>query len=319
MQPVPGVTHGRSWLSPYAPPSPGAPFVALASPGFVEGPSGCAYTAAGALLAPPGSFPATWAGRVPAGPRPGAAAAAALARPGPGRLVSLVQPYGWMYYHFVAETLPRLLTLRELLPVSAWAGDGNSSAGDGGQLQLLMWGQPWEAAWLRLLRLPAHGVVVYDPSATVGAAQLLVPTPTQAVTPQAEGLRALRDALRPARQQGEQHQGRPVVVYCSRAGERSRRVANERALLAALRSAFPRMRVVVHTRQMAPAEAVALFAGAAAVVGPHGAGLSHALFCPPGAALVELLFMRSPPLMFWHIAAAQGLRYAAAPQPRSYW
>ena len=75
----------------------------------------------------------------------------------------------------------------------------------------------------------------------------------------------------------------------------------------------------MHTRAVPPASAVAMFARAAAVVGPHGAGLSHALFCQPGTALVELVFMRSPPMMFWHIAAALQLRYAMAPLPHSFW
>jgi len=34
---------------------------------------------------------------------------------------------------------------------------------------------------------------------------------------------------------------------------------------------------------------------------------------------VELVFMHSPPMMFWHIAAALQLRYAMAPLPRSFW
>ena len=67
------------------------------------------------------------------------------------------------------------------------------------------------------------------------------------------------------------------------------------------------------------ADAIQLFARARLVVGPHGAGLSHTLFCGPGTAVVEIAFMRSPPMMFWHIAAALRLHYALAPLPRSFW
>ena len=38
---------------------------------------------------------------------------------------------------------------------------------------------------------------------------------------------------------------------------------------------------------------VALFARAAAVVAPHGAGLTNALFAPPGAAVLEIMSRRS--------------------------
>ena len=82
-----------------------------------------------------------------------------------------------------------------------------------------------------------------------------------------------------------------------------------------------------------PAAALGLFRNAAVVVGVHGAGLSNALFCRRGAALIELGFERQAPAgaaepddgdhsegvrwrrfggskpHFAHLAAAAGLRY----------
>jgi hypothetical protein len=101
------------------------------------------------------------------------------------------------------------------------------------------------------------------------------------------------------------------------AGEGGGRAAA--AELAALAAAFPRLRLVVHRRSASAKEAVTMFAAAAAVVGPHGAGLVHTLFCQPGTALVELVFLHSPPMMFWHMASAMRLRYAMVPLPRSFW
>jgi hypothetical protein len=51
----------------------------------------------------------------------------------------------------------------------------------------------------------------------------------------------------------------------------------------------------------------------------HGACLSHSVFSGPETAVVELLFLTNPPLMFWHATAAAGQRYVMVPLSRSWW
>jgi capsular polysaccharide biosynthesis protein len=53
------------------------------------------------------------------------------------------------------------------------------------------------------------------------------------------------------------------------------------------------------------------FASADLVVGPHGAGLSNVIFCPPGARLVELVPGDRPFPYFYSAASAAGLSYSA--------
>jgi capsular polysaccharide biosynthesis protein len=290
-------------------------FVAALPHAFVEGVGGTVYDDEARLFAPPGTFPASWATRWPAGPSARLAARPAEAH---ALLGTLIQPFGWMYYHFVVETLPKLVLLRDALPAAASlprltaAADAWNASG----ARLLLWGAPWEADWLQLLGVPRGAAVAYNPETRYSASLLLLPSPVPSVTPPSEALHAARGAVCAVVGCAVP---RDAIVYASRAGERSRAVANEEALLDALRTAFPRLQLLVHTRSVPPASAVAMFARAAAVVGPHGAGLSHALFCQPGTALVELVFMHSPPMMFWHIAAALQLRYAMAPLPHSYW
>lgn len=114
---------------------------------------------------------------------------------------------------------------------------------------------------------------------------------------------------------------RTLVIFCSRGGERSRAVANEPEVVSALAQAVSPLglEVVVHRRGLSAGDSIALFQRARMVVGPHGAGLSHIVFCAPGTAVLELAFVRSPPMMFWHISAALGLPYSLAPLPRSFW
>jgi hypothetical protein len=66
------------------------------------------------------------------------------------------------------------------------------------------------------------------------------------------------------------------------------------------------------------------FADAEQVVGPHGAGLSNVVFCPPGARLIELVPGDRPFPYFYSAASAAGMSYQAlllsplAPAGREY-
>jgi capsular polysaccharide biosynthesis protein len=280
-------------------------FIASVPDAVVDGPAGAVYDTQRRLYAPPGMFAADG---TPPGPFAEPDAAGRTRVP---VLATVIQTYGWMYHHWVVETLPKLVLLRDAMPALVGARNWNAS-----HVRVLTWGQPWEAAWLDVLGIPRQATLTFDPLAGAAASTLLLPSPVQVITPSAEALQLARSAVLSALPAAGP---RNLVVFASRAGERSRAVANEAELLAALAAALPALTVAVHNRSVPVTEAVAMFSRAVAVVAPHGAGLSHILFCPPGTAVVELMFMRSPPMMFWHMAAALGLRYGMAPQPRSFW
>jgi len=277
-------------------------YVASIPQGFVEGEGGLVYDAASNVYHLPFFFHNRTNPALPL-PASSAADAAAACTRRHRRLATVIQRYGHMYYHWLEETLPRIVAL---LAAGALTPD----------TRLLTWGQPYEAAWLRALGVDPNSVVVYDPEAVHCADALLVPTPVPRVTPPREALAAVRSALGvavlpPAR--------RDVIVYVSRRDEPTRRVANEAELLAALRAAFPGHPIEVFTGGVSPAEAIALFQRARVVVGPHGAGLSHILFSAPGTAVVEFLFLADPPMMFWHAAGALGQDYWLVPVPQGYY
>ncbi len=295
-------------VSRYTPPLASF-FVAAVPDAHVEGPAGVVFDSQRRLYAPAGTFVAAGAVQ-PAGPD---AALDGAPTQSFALLATAIQTYGWMYHHWVAETLPKLVLLRSALPALLSGATWNAS-----DLRLLLWGQPWEGEWLDLLRLPREAAVTYDSGTRYSARTLLLPSPVPAITPPAEALRATREAVLFALQAPRGGE-RDLLVWVSRTGERTRAVANERQLLGALQAAFPTLRVALHSRKLSASASATLFSRAAAVVGPHGAGLSHILFCAPGTAVVELVFMHSPPMMFWHMAAALELRYAMAPQPRSFW
>lgn len=74
-------------------------------------------------------------------------------------------------------------------------------------------------------------------------------------------------------------------IYISRADARKRRLKNEKALLPLFEAkGFE----PVAAGMLSFRDQVSLFSEASAIAGPHGAGLSHILFAPPGVNVLEL-------------------------------
>ena len=74
-------------------------------------------------------------------------------------------------------------------------------------------------------------------------------------------------------------------IFISRSIARNRRLVNEDEIWAILE---PRGFEYVLAEKLPFAEQIAMFAGAEAVVAPHGAGLANLVFCAPGTRVVEL-------------------------------
>ncbi|KAI3435029.1 hypothetical protein D9Q98_003081 [Chlorella vulgaris] len=276
-------------------------YVATIHSGFVEGEAGLVYDAAACAYHLPNLFFTRVNPLLPL-PQRSVAEAAASCEWYSG-LATVVQRYGHMYYHFVEEALPRVALLM---------ASGRLTS----DVKLLTWGQPYEAEYLEMLGVSRSQLVTYNASKVYCADRLLVPTPTPRITPPREGLQLVRQGLGVATLPEAQ---RDLLIYVSRQGESTRRVANEQALLQAIRAAFPQQQLVVYSGGLAAADTIALFQRARVVLGPHGAGLSHILFAAPGTTVIEFLFMADPPLMFWHTAAALGQPYWLLPVPHAYW
>jgi hypothetical protein len=74
-------------------------------------------------------------------------------------------------------------------------------------------------------------------------------------------------------------------IYVTRSDTKKRRVSNEAALLPILNA---RGFEIVAPGLLSLREQAGLFASSAAIVGPHGAGLTNILFAPPGTRVMEM-------------------------------
>ena len=106
------------------------------------------------------------------------------------------------------------------------------------------------------------------------------------------------------------------VLYVSRSDSRrlERRVRNEAGLVDSLRHVGASRGwgvSVVLAGRMRLVDLALAFRAAHGVVGPHGAGLAHIIFCDPTrAALLEIAVPESHAGHYGHTAAALGMRYA---------
>ena len=96
-------------------------------------------------------------------------------------------------------------------------------------------------------------------------------------------------------------------LYITRPGAQRRRLVNDADIAQRLtRLGF----TAVDPGALSFDQQVELFAGAAVIVGPHGAALTNAAFMSPGGAVVELTHEARVVWTFHEVAGAAGLSYA---------
>jgi capsular polysaccharide biosynthesis protein len=219
-----------------------------------------------------------------------------------GPLATIVHRYSGAYYHWLIEAVPRLLQLRKfldkdpnlllLVDCDEWAQVKNTSIDQ----------------YLRLLGIDLSRVVRYLPWKIYAADRVLLPGPVQSGVPVADRLYAVRRELlsdiRPSRP--------GCVIAIDRSRATCRRITNWPEVVEALRHTCRDREVIdFDATQMGVSDQVALFAGAAAVVGAHGAGLANTVFCNPAATIVEIIpaEYRQPGLCFARQARLLGISH----------
>jgi len=96
-------------------------------------------------------------------------------------------------------------------------------------------------------------------------------------------------------------------LYITREDAQTRRVVNEAALWDALQArGFQKITLSHHSVR----EQAELFAQAACVIGPHGAGLTNLLFSPPHTRVIEFFAVDYYSSVFWWISTILDQKYA---------
>jgi len=227
-----------------------------------------------------------------------AAGLLAEARHVPGTAFVLMSDIGdGNYCHWLIDELPRLALLCHRTDVTIVIADVPV---------------PWRRDLLDILGIAPERIVMLGSHEALRADILLVPNAT-------------RDMQHPARKGAAwvfdwlgSHVGLPALARCvpaaptrrlyvGRGDATGRRLLNETALLRVLE---PAGFVSVTLAGKSVAEQVGLFAGAEAIIGLHGAGLTNLVFCAAATSVVEIFTPGFGNPCFGLISAANGLRHA---------
>lgn len=211
-----------------------------------------------------------------------------------GSYATLISRHASSYFHWFTECLPRLCVGNSLPAVPLLLQDGL---------------RDWQRESLALLGIGSDRLVLL-PKGCYEVGQLYFPSfPAYATfttdwtfSPADWTLVCLREEFCGTRSPNQDKR-----IYVSREGVAHRRVVNEETVMGALeREGF----LIVDANPLSISEKIALFGDASIVVGAHGAGLTHTLFAPAGAVVVEAL----DPFhlvggLYYQIAASLGQHY----------
>ena len=225
-----------------------------------------------------------------------------VASPVYDKVIVISQGWGDHYYHAIIEGLPRLAAALDSLPPSESAGEW--------LVHCMLHLQPLAAQVADVLGV--RGIVGGD----VRAGRALVPTPTPcggyASGPMPSRLRSrIHRRLRPACWPP----ARRILVVFRRRG--ARELENHDDVARAARRLW-RGAVVEHGGEGTFRAQMELYAAAAAVLGPHGAGMVGMVAMQPGGAVAEVLPEAGDNrlnMCYAGLAHALGLRYYGVRAP----
>lgn len=214
-----------------------------------------------------------------------------FARPGfpaphhlPGTSLLLTTLGGQTFYHFFAETLPKLSLLKDLLPHCD-------------HVLISRYGEDWKRRWLAQFGITGDRIVILDELTHLHCDQVIftnrVVRHFEASPWSVETLRnipGLPPVPRQALADGK-------VFWLDRTRQHMRPVEWEQQLIDAVPQIQP-----VRLDQLTPNETATLLGSARALIGFHGAAFANIVFCPPGTQVFEIFIQPNYP---WYARLAQ--------------
>lgn len=194
---------------------------------------------------------------------------------------------GWQgaFYHWVYEVLPRLHLAEKggFTEESVYVEAATS----------------FQRESLELMGINHSRIINAHTYSAVQAPQLIVPSIPE--TPTFWSCEYLRRKMIPKLSQKP-----PLRLYVSRKDASRRRIVNEEPVFDLLkRYGFVRVELSSLTFK----EQAEYFLAAQAVVGPHGAGFSHIVFCQPKTPFLEIFSPAYFNPCYWHVSNRVGLEY----------
>jgi capsular polysaccharide biosynthesis protein len=200
-------------------------------------------------------------------------------------VVTLTSGWQGAFYHWIYEVLLRLHLVEK---------------GGYGQEKIFVEATlPFQKESLELMGISSDRIIPAHTYSGVKTPHLIIPSISEIPTPW--GCQYLREKIIPKLSK------RPSLrLYISREDASRRRILNEEEVFGMLKQVgFMK----VELSRLTFKEQAELFLAAEAVVGPHGAGFSHLVFCHPRTPILEIFAPAYCNVCYWHVSEQAGLTY----------
>lgn len=198
------------------------------------------------------------------------------------------------YFHWFIDTFPKLCLAKKagLLESIDW-------------LLVPSFRHPFQKEYLALLGIHESRIIRGDEKRHIGAEKLIVPSHTRGSAAHIPEWipRFYREEILPKVKVNSQAKRR---IYISRNDSDKRRTLNEEQLIPILE----KYGFEIHQlNNKSTEEQIKLFASAAFIVSPHGAGLSNLVYCSPGSRVIEFFPGGYVKATYYDLSKKCGLKY----------
>jgi hypothetical protein len=201
-------------------------------------------------------------------------------------IIALTADWQSAFYHWIFEILPRLhLAEKGGFPL---------------QHIYVETSLPFQKQTLEFLGVTNDQIIPSQVYGGVKTPQLVVPSVP--LVPSHWVCQFLRDKIVP-----KLSKTNSLRLYVSRSDASRRRILNEEQVERLLVNRYGFQKVELS--RLSFKEQAEYFLSAEAVVGPHGAGLSHLVFCNPKTPVLEIFSPTYVNICYWHICDRVGLPY----------
>jgi predicted O-linked N-acetylglucosamine transferase (SPINDLY family)/glycosyltransferase involved in cell wall biosynthesis len=205
--------------------------------------------------------------------------------------VFLVQKWGYGYYHWIAEQLPKLIKIINFF---------KQQHIDYSNMKFIVYKTQFVEDTFTSLNIDVSCIQPYNDSTIYKINTCWFTNNIIGGNPNLEVLNIVRSQF------NKDTSMFPVSIVIKRTNARS--MSNHEQLMDQLRSQFPEREWVEY--DMLPfEETVELFNRAELVIGTHGAGLSNIIFAPTNVCVIELLSESDPNFCYWHLASSFNMDY----------
>lgn len=184
-------------------------------------------------------------------------------------MVTIVQKWGYGYYHWLGECFPRLLQFLED------TGKRN--------VYVLTWDTPFVRQYLNMIGIKDSQIVPFKNGIQYKVKKLYVPTPIYCGNPHKDMLNRLNKWFN----QFYKPEMSKVNILISREGQAKRQLKDFNLLFDRLKNEFPENEWIIFD-SMPIMETIELFSRANMVVGVNGAGLTNVVFTPSDCKIIDI-------------------------------